>query len=237
MELPKIKNKKCSDPAKLCWLVYGPPKIGKSSLCSQFDDPLFIATEDRLKFLDVYKLPTEGAVRSWQELGSIFQLVDQSIKNGSFKFKTVVIDTLDNIIPLLHDHVCKELSVKTPGEAPHGQGWGAINKTFSKFINSWLSLGIGVVFICHSEEKVVETSKMRSNKIVPNIGGKPRQILNAAADVIAYVDIDPETEIRTVFTERTELFEAGDGSDKLPGKFELNKGYKFVKECFKKGDK
>ena len=55
MALPQELSKKVSSLSKQVMLVYGRPKIGKSTLCSKFDGALFLATEPGLSHFEIYK--------------------------------------------------------------------------------------------------------------------------------------------------------------------------------------
>jgi len=82
-------------------VVYGPPKMGKSTLVSASPDSLLIPTEDRVKHIDCAK--TE-VVSSFAEIMSIFEY----LKAGNSPYRTVIIDTLDWMEPMIHAYVCKQ---------------------------------------------------------------------------------------------------------------------------------
>ena len=85
-------------------IIYGPPKIGKSTLVGSTADALLIPTEDRVKHINCAK--TE-VVQSFEEIMSIFEYLKTS-KN----FKSVIIDTLDWMEPLIHQYVCRKKGFK-----------------------------------------------------------------------------------------------------------------------------
>jgi hypothetical protein len=87
-----------SSPRKV--VIYGPPKMGKSTLVAASPDALLIPTEDRVKHIDCAK--TE-VVNSFDEIMSIFEY----LKKGS-QFSTVIVDTLDWMEPLIHEYVCRK---------------------------------------------------------------------------------------------------------------------------------
>jgi SpoVK/Ycf46/Vps4 family AAA+-type ATPase len=57
MPLPQAKTPPKKKMEEQTILIYGPPKIGKSTLASQFDNPLFLATEAGLNALEVFQVP------------------------------------------------------------------------------------------------------------------------------------------------------------------------------------
>ena len=62
--LPTTKTQPKPSLADLTVLVYGQTKIGKSTLCSNAEGALFLATEPGLNALDVYQVP----IQTWEDL-------------------------------------------------------------------------------------------------------------------------------------------------------------------------
>ena len=69
-------------------VIYGPEGIGKSTLASQFPDPVFIDTEDSTKDMDVKRLPKPS---SWTMLLDEIRYV----RDTPEICKTLVLDTAD----------------------------------------------------------------------------------------------------------------------------------------------
>ena len=102
--LPTKKTPPKLNPADLTVLLYGKPKLGKSTMCSQAEDAIFLATEPGLNHLDVYQAP----ITSWQ------QLLDAAaeIAKGDHPFRTLVLDTVDNAYRFCHEHVCSKNGIR-----------------------------------------------------------------------------------------------------------------------------
>ncbi|MCK5603807.1 ATP-binding protein [Candidatus Pacearchaeota archaeon] len=82
-------------------LIYGPQKIGKSSFAAMADRPVFVQAEDGLDALGVSAFPLS---KSFAEImTNLEELAEQD-----HDFKTVVIDSLDWMEPLLWQHLIKE---------------------------------------------------------------------------------------------------------------------------------
>ena len=62
--LPTTKTPPKTGLSDLTVLVYGQTKIGKTTLCSQAESALFLATEPGLNALDVFQAP----ILSWDDL-------------------------------------------------------------------------------------------------------------------------------------------------------------------------
>lgn len=86
-------------------VIHGNPKIGKSSLAAAAPDALLIPTEDRVKHIDCAKT---DVVTKFEEIMEIFEY----LINGS-PYRTVIIDTLDWMEPMLHDYICRKKGFKS----------------------------------------------------------------------------------------------------------------------------
>ena len=81
-------------------VIHGNPKIGKSSLAAAAPDALLIPTEDRVKHIDCAKT---DVVTKFEEIMEIFEY----LMDGT-PYRTVIIDTLDWMEPMLHDYICRK---------------------------------------------------------------------------------------------------------------------------------
>ena len=231
--IPKNKTKIEKRIGAFSWLIYGQPKIGKSTFCSQFDRALFIATEAGHKNLEVYKIPEDkGALGSWQEFKNAVKSIKTAVKNDKFNFDTIVIDTVDNLVDLCQDHVCKEMGIKHPEEAGYGKGWSNVRKEFEIGINNLLGLGIGLILISHSKDIEVETRYQTITKTTMTVSGKIGDFIAGAVDIIGYIGFDEEEQSkRTVTFRGHEALLAGDRTNMLPEVTDFN--YKNIKGFFK----
>lgn len=131
-------------------LLYGPPKIGKSTLASEIapDHTLFIATEPGLAELDVYQQPC-GDWKTFRDIGA-------ALAKSDHQFEIVVIDTVDVLHKFCADAVMGEMGIKHASEGEYGAGWERITTEFSLRIAKLCSLGMGVVFISHTKEQTTK---------------------------------------------------------------------------------
>lgn len=235
--LPQTKSKIKNKPWEYHWLIYGQPKIGKSTFVSQFNDPLFLATEDRLGGLNVYKMPAEGAIKTWAEFCLICNEIKDAITKNNFKWNTIVIDTVDNLIQLCSNHVCRKNGISHQSDLEYGKGYAFVTNEFFRVINHLSNLGKSIVFIAHSEEKTVKTRTSEITKITPSVGaGKLGKNIIAMVDIVAYVGFDKEDiEKRVVYLRGNECLEAGDTTGKLDPIMSFN--YSEINKKFSKIEK
>lgn len=133
-------------------LIYGVPKFGKSTFASMAPDPIFIQTEEGLDFIDCPRFPL---AKSFQDvLNYLKELAEED-----HDYKTVVVDSLDWLEPLIWEAVCKEAGVKNIEDVDKGFGKG-----YNKAIDLWVQFidcldylrenkKMMVINIAHSEVK------------------------------------------------------------------------------------
>lgn len=100
-------------------LIYGPQKIGKSTFGSMADRPVFIQAEDGLDAIGADAFPL---AKSYAE---IMKNIEQ-LATEEHDYKTLVVDSVDWIEPLIWAQVCAEHNVKSIEEVLKGYGKGYV---------------------------------------------------------------------------------------------------------------
>lgn len=127
-------------------LIYGVPGIGKTSFAATFPSPILIRTEDGASALDIPTFPQ--VVSSMNDLRMCFKAL-----NGQHQFKTVIIDSLDWLEPIVWNEVCIANHKRHIEDFGYGKGYVLVDEKW-KGIAAGLDLlqkkGMNVVTICHS---------------------------------------------------------------------------------------
>ena len=220
--LPTEKTPPRMSLSDLTVLVHGPAKIGKSTLCSKAEKALFLATEAGLNALEVYQVP----ISTWNE----FLSACGEIAKGEHGFKTVVVDTLDNLYRMCSVHICVRHKIQHESDLGYGKGFALTNNEFYRALNKLSLLPYGLFLVCHSQEKEIETRTGKRTRIVPTLPDKARRMVLGMVDVILYCDVDAvvdadgksPTERRVMRTKPTEAYEAGDRTGRLPDVIDLD---------------
>jgi len=182
-------------------VIYGPPKLGKSTLAGSTKNALLIPTEDRVAHIDCDKTPV---LKSWEEKMEIFNfLLDEK---NPHTYTRVVFDTIDWLEPLIHkaaidninsgkekskhaksitDDFCKETAFSK------GLKFHAVNQ-WKKFLHNCDILrehGIDVILIAHHQVVKVDPPVGDAyDKYAMKIDKHALAVIEEWADVIAFYD-------------------------------------------------
>ena len=213
--LPTAKPKPSLDLSAKSILLYGPPKIGKSTFASQFPDALFFECEPGLNQLEVFKVPTY----SWADFLAACKLVAA----GNHPFKTVVIDTVDNAFKFCSEHICAKHEIDYEGDLEHGKGWAFVKNEWHRVLTRLASLPVGLVLISHAIDKQIKTRTEEYTKTQPSLPDRARNVVLGLVDMILYCDTaaskNDKGELvmrRIIRTKPHPAYEAGDRTGRLP---------------------
>lgn len=164
-KLNQVKKGRVSRPILI--LVYGPDGVGKSYFGSKAPEPIFFGPETGTDHLDVTRYPEP---KNWTE---VLEGLDDLIKN-EHGYKTLVVDSLDWIEPLLFSKIIAEdgKGCKTIETACGGYGKGYIEAE-----KRW------------KDEFIERLEILRSKK-------KMNIILVAHCDVVSFNDPQNQTEYK-----------------------------------------
>lgn len=135
-------------------LIYGVDGIGKTSLAAEYPDPIYLATPGERPPNDV-DLPC-GDIGSYDDLRTIIG----DLLTEEHEFKTVIIDALDGIEPMVHAETCARIGATSidsndkGSPAAFGRGYVEADVEWGEFMSACDALaerGIAVVLIAHPE--------------------------------------------------------------------------------------
>lgn len=200
-------------------LIFGPPKIGKTSLSSLFPKPLLFCFER-----GVAALPNVKAVNidRWSD----FKQYCSQLKKPEVKeqFETLVIDTAGIATDLCEKFILNQNNVEKLSDLSWGDGWTQYKKEFETTFRELTYLGYGIVFIGHSVQKATTFKDAEGEPIqaeYPDIAKTGMKVINRLVDVIAYLgaeyDISGKSE-RYLYLRATPYIFAGSRYRFLPEK-------------------
>lgn len=220
MALPTQKSKPVTRFEDMITLIYGAPKVGKSTFCSQFEAPLFLDSESGLRNLETYNM----SIGCWQDAIDAYGDLLSAKKAGTLGFKTLVFDTINNFYLMCMEHVCKKNGINHPSDLDYGKGWSMVRIPFTNLMNAYKNLGLGIVYVAHASEKTIKTRKGEYTRYDAAIAGQAYELIVGSCDFVLYaaIDSDENGEKRILHTKPCEYWNAGDKTGRLPPEIPLD---------------
>lgn len=147
--LSQVKKGKVAKPHLV--LIYGPDGVGKSTFGAEAPGAIFLGTEDGTSHLDVSRFPIP------KNFSEVLQALDELV-TSKHEYKTLVIDSLDWMEPLVTGQVCADYNVDSIEKAAGGYGKGYVEavKYWSKMMDRVRAIrerGMNTIVIAHSQVK------------------------------------------------------------------------------------
>lgn len=224
MKLTKEKRKAVSvNPSTL--LLYGAPKVGKTTMLSNLDDCLIIDTEKGSRMIEGYI----------QEVNTRDELIETLIaikESKEVKYKYIAIDTIDKVAEWAERRVCEEEGVNSIADLAFGKGYGLVREKVAKTISHFKEVAEHLIIIGH--RKVAYAVTEGNPIVIPeslDLTGKLKNVIMAGCDAIGYVYRGEKEELMVSFKSNDSI-EAGSRCPHLKGKevkFEWKNIYKEAK--------
>lgn len=206
-------------------LIYGAPKIGKSTLCSLFPDVYFLPTEPGYKALKIRKT----YIPNWVTFTKFITTMERKPKLHK-SISIFCVDTVDNLSKFCLQYVCGRENIAHPADQEWGKGWEAYRDEFTHWILRLCAIGPGVTFISHQNQREVIFHGIKMPKETPAMPKTSYTVINNLVDIIlkfSYVGKmksrkDAISTKRCIYTRPTAMYDAGDRTGKLPAKIVFN---------------
>jgi Cdc6-like AAA superfamily ATPase len=191
MELPKEKVK-ASRKSPKNMIIYGPPKIGKTTMLSLLNNCLIIDLEDGSDMVDALKIKA-NSLADLQKIGT------EIIKAGK-PYKYVAIDTISKLEEWCESYA-KAIYKKTPMgknfdsknenlsvlSLPNGAGYLYLRMAYKEWMDKLNKLAEHVILVGHLKDKMLEKQGKEVAVKDLDLTGKIKQITCANADAVGYI--------------------------------------------------
>lgn len=219
MALKKTKRKIVSlNPSIM--LLYGPPKVGKTTMLSKLDDCLIIDTEKGSKMVEAY-------VADVTNRAELISLVKEAKEGHEYTY--FAIDTIDKVVEWAERAVCQEYEVASIADLSFGKGYALTREKVMNTIKAFADCVDHLILIGHRK---VARAILDGKPIVEpeslDITGKLKSMIMSDCDAIGYVHRDEEDKLMVSF-KASEAVEAGSRCTHLKGEvidFDWAKIYK-----------
>ena len=185
ISLSSLKSTISDNPPVL--VVYGVDGVGKTTLASEFPDPIYLPTEGERAPSGV-DMPTPGTIESLNDLFDIFaELLTQDHDR-----KTVIIDSLDGLESLIWKATCARLGIASIEAADFGKGYVEADTEWSEYLSAISELarnGIAVVQIAHpSIIRFDSPTTEPYSRYTTKMHKRANSMVRERCDIVAFMD-------------------------------------------------
>lgn len=203
-------------------VIYGVDGVGKSTFAAQAPSPIFLGPEKGTSNLDVARYPER---KTFEELMAAVA----DLTTNPHDYKTLAIDSLDHIEPIVWNKVCRDAGAHQIEEAygGYGKGYVAANKLWLEMIAALQAMrekrGMNVIAIAHSAVKAFNDPQTNStyDRFQLKLNDKASALWRESADAVLFANYEVYTKqddkkrtrafgegVRLLFTERRPAFDA-----------------------------
>ena len=165
-------------------MIYGSPKIGKTTFCAtQLPNVLLLAAE-----VGYHAIPGVRAIdiTKWSDVKKIVKQLDSP--QAKEMYSTIVFDTIDLFAQYCEEYVCQQNGVNDISEVPYGKLYKVYSIEFSNIFRKITMMGYGIVCIAHKEIKVARNDKGEEYETIqPVIEKRALKAINALVDFVLYI--------------------------------------------------
>lgn len=227
MQLPTTKTPATRKSPRYL-LIYGPPKVGKTTILSSLDNNLIIDLENGTDFIEALKVNPKT-------IDEYRQLCTAICSQTPRPYPYVSIDTIDKLEEWAEDlatinykssAIGKNFMGKSVLSLPNGAGYLHLRDAFTELVQLAYPLARSVIFVGHVRDKLLETQGREVSAKDLNLTGKVRTMMCSLVDAIGYVTRDKEGNLGINF-KTSELIACGSRCQHLLGQSFWFEGNKF----------
>jgi|TARA_Y100000015_G_C2387710_1_gene88420 hypothetical protein len=156
MSLANIRKKAKQKPPRI--VLYGGAGIGKTFFAASMNKPIFVLTEDGMGKIEADHFPLSESFED--VLKNLQSLID-----NENDYKTLVVDSLDWLEPLIWDKACQDNNFKSIESVGYGKGYVEALKYWRIYLNLLNELrekGYTIMQIAHNQIKRFESPEIEA---------------------------------------------------------------------------
>jgi len=169
-------------------ILYGKPKVGKTTILKELDNCLIIDLEDGSDFVEALKYKVNN-LKELHDLG-------EKIKEQGKPYKYIAIDTITKLEEWCEEAattsykkkpIGKNFTGKTVLELPKGAGYLHLRIAYKTWISYIETLADNLIFVGHVKDSVIDKSGTEVTVSDVDLTGKLKAITCQNADAIGYI--------------------------------------------------
>lgn len=189
MDLSKVTKGGTMKPPRV--LVYGSAGVGKTTFAASARNPIFIPIEDGLGKIDADAFPTP------RNYADVRQALD-ALVNEEHQYRTVVIDSLDWLEPLIWQHTCEKNSWSSIEQPGFGKGYVEALRYWREFLDRLNYLrdqkSMTTILVGHSEIKQFHAPDSEAfDRYIIKLQKSASALVSEHCDVIAFASYKTNT--------------------------------------------
>jgi hypothetical protein len=184
ISLASLRRSSALQPPRI--LMHGVAGVGKSTFAAKADSPVFVMTEDGLGKLQVPHFPLATSY------ADVSEALD-SLLTEQHEFRTVVIDSVDWLEPLIWAEACKRnnwSSIEYPG---FGKGYAEALNIWREYLDKLNALrdekGMAVLQIAHTDIKRFDSPEHEPyDRYVIKLQSRAAALLQEHSDIVLFAN-------------------------------------------------
>lgn len=182
LTLPMTPSEVSHDINEYYVLIYGVPKIGKTTLAMSDPNSLLLTFDPLQKSLPIM----QRQCPDWMTLMYYLSLLEYEAQQGTYPYSRVVLDGCDFMYRYCQIWCQTELMVDHISEEKWARGWDKLKETFVQVVDRFMNLPGGCWFVAHAEYRDIETRRgEKVRKLMPLMKGAAEDIIVGKVDLWA----------------------------------------------------
>jgi hypothetical protein len=186
ISLASLRKSTALQPPRI--LMHGVAGIGKSTFAAKADSPVFITTEDGLGKLQVPHFPL---ATSYTDVAEALE----ALRTEDHDYRTVVIDSVDWLEPLIWAEACKRNNWPTIEFPGFGKGYAEAVNIWREYIDKLNALrdekGMAVLQIAHTDIKRFDSPEHEPyDRYVIKLQTRASALLQEHSDVVLFANYE-----------------------------------------------
>lgn len=192
------------DPKNL--ILFGPPKIGKTTIMAQLPGCLILDFEQGSDYVDALKMKVNDLPH--------LKEICMAIKKAGCPYDFIAIDTITAIEDFARPLALGIFKSSPAGsksdiddvlKAPMGAGYGALREAIEKIIAMVSSVCKHIILVGHVKDTAIGNEGDEGNIKELDLVGKTKRILSAKSDAIGFVYRDKDSNLCVNFGSNGEI--------------------------------